>query len=146
MAERVDLEQALALLDTYHRQIEALTRQLNFLQAVLGETVQAREALEGLRKEDQADVLVPVGGNTFLEARVTQKQRVLSGIGAGLSIQKPWSEAESGLAKREGQIREELQHVSEAVVRLQQEAATLEEELQADAAASREDGPERPAR
>ncbi len=129
-ASTIDIEQALAVLDTYNRQIEAVSRQLNFLQAILTETVDARQALEGLEKEKSKDVLVPLGANTFLFGTVAKTDRVISGIGSGYSVEKTWDEARERLKKREEDLRAEMQRLSEAAVRLQQEAGALQEEIQ----------------
>lgn len=130
MAGRAEVDQALAVLDTYHRQIEVLTRQLNFLQAVLNEAARARESLEGLETETNKELLVPLGSNTFLYATLANRERVLSGIGAGITLEKTWEEAKAGLAKREDEVQQEMQRLSESTVRLQQEAAKLQEDVQ----------------
>jgi len=129
--EGATVEQALAVLDSYHRQIEALSRQVQFLQAVHEETRRAREALEGLRQEKSNEVLVPVGANTFIHAQATRKDKALTGIGAGLSVEKPWADVEKRLTEREAEVRAELERLSQAGMRLQDEAAALEEEIQA---------------
>lgn len=128
---RADVEQALAVLDTYHRQIDAVSRQLQFLQALHGETRRARETLEGLQAEPSAEILMPLGASTFIHGQATQKGTAISGIGAGLSVEKSWEETQKLLAAREQEIAAEVQRLSEAGVRLQQEAAALEEEIQA---------------
>lgn len=132
MAEGPDVEQALAVLDTYQRQIDALSRQLSFLQAIHQEVAQARAALEGLRAEPSQEILVPLGANTFIHAQVSQKDLALTGIGAGLSVEKSWPEAEQRLAARSEEVQREMQRITEGIVRLQQEAAALQDEVQAD--------------
>lgn len=131
MAQPLSLQDALAVLDTYNRQIEALTRQLNFLQAVLDETGRARDSLEGLRKEAHDDVLIPLGANTFVRGKATDKKVAIAGIGAGYAVEKTWDEAEARLAEREAEIRKEMDRVTQATVQLQREAARLQEELEA---------------
>lgn len=130
-ARRADVEQALAVLDTYQRQLEVVSRQIQFLQALHAETRRAREALEGLRKEPSAEVLLPLGANTFIFAQATRKDKALAGIGAGLTIEKSWPEAEKRLTEREGEIQNELERLTQGALRLQQEAAALEDEIQA---------------
>lgn len=134
MVDRPDLQQALSVLDTYQRQIEVLTRQFNFLQVVLNETVQARDALTGLRKEPSKEILVPLGANTYLYAQAAKKDRVIVGIGASLSTEKSVEDAEGQLSARETDVRGEMQKLSQAIVQLQQEAARLQEEIEEDMA------------
>jgi prefoldin alpha subunit len=124
------VDQALAILETYQRQIEALSRQIQFLQSLHDDNERAREALEGLRKEPANEILVPLGANTFIHAQATRKDKALTGIGAGLSVEKTWAEAEKRLADRDAEIRGEMERLGQAGMRLQQEAAALEDEIQ----------------
>jgi prefoldin alpha subunit len=129
-APGLDLEQALQVLETYNRQIEAVSRQISFLQAILNETTRARQALEGLEKEPSRELLVPLGAGTYLQAQAAKATTVLTGIGGGLSVEKSWKDALARLASREGEIQSEVQRLSEGVFRLQQEAAALQDEIQ----------------
>lgn len=121
---------ALAVLDTYQRQISALSRQLDFLNAVFEETVRARASLEGLAEEKEKEVLVPLGANTFIRGSATDRKVAITGIGAGYSVEKPWDQAVQQLKQREADVQSEIQRVAQAVVQLQQEAAQLQEDLE----------------
>jgi prefoldin alpha subunit len=136
----LDVEQALAVLDSYNRQIEAVARQVNLLQAVLAETVRARQSLAGLRDEPSQEILVPLGANTFLRAQASEKEKVLTGIGAGVTVETSWNDAEKRLTEREGDLQRELQRLSDGLLRLQQEAAALQAELEADVGPGRSRG------
>lgn len=127
-----DYEQALAVLDTYQRQIDALSRQLSFLQTVHDETVRARETLESLKQTPKEDLLIPLGSNTFIHAKATQSDVAISGIGAGYAVENTWEEAIARLGKRREEVEGEMRRLSEGIVRLQQEASALQEELQRD--------------
>ena len=126
----VSMQDAFAVLDTYQRQIQTLVRQLDFLGAVLEEVTRAKNSLEGLKGESSADVLIPLGANTFIRGSATDKKVAISGIGAGYCVEKPWPEAIARLTQREADIRGELERVSQATVELQQEAARLQEQLE----------------
>lgn len=131
MAERLTVDRAFQVLETYNRQIELLMRQLNFIQAVADETRRARASLEGLGKAASGELLVPLGANTFIHAKLTDTDQVLAGIGASLSVHQKVDEAKARLGSREDDLRKEMQGLSEEVVRLQQEAGALQEEIQA---------------
>lgn len=125
-----DVQQALAVLDSYQRQIEAVSRQLQVLQSVLVETRRAREALEGLKGEP-TDLLVPLGANTFVHAKAVSKARVVTGVGAGVAVERPLEEAVKRLAEREGEVDSELERLTKAAMQLQDEADELEAQLRA---------------
>ena len=108
---------------------EAVSQQLNMLQAVLDDTSRAREALEGLSKEPSRELLVPLGANVFIHAEAKKGGKVLSGIGASFSMEKSWEDAELQLAKRADEVQKEIQRLAEGAMRMQAEASRLEEEL-----------------
>lgn len=126
---RSDVQQSLVLLDTYQRQLEAISQQLNLLQSVLEDAHRAHDAIEGLEKEASRELLVPLGSNTFIYADAKKGDRVLTGIGAGYSMEKTRADAARQVAKRAEEIQKEMQRLTEAAVQMQSEAARLEEEL-----------------
>ena len=80
-------ETALAL-EMYQRQLDALSRQIEFLQGVLDETNRARSTLEGLGENQSTEMLMPVGASTFVRGRVEDAEHVLLGIGAGYATER----------------------------------------------------------
>lgn len=129
MSEPATLEDALAVLQVYQRQLEGVTNQLELLEAVLDETARARETLEGLREEGEDVVLIPVGAQTYLRGKVTDLKVALAGIGAGYSVEKPWDESTSRLSKREEEVRGEIARLSQAAGELQSQATRLQADL-----------------
>lgn len=131
MAEPASPDQnAVLAMEYYQRQLDALTRQIDFLQGVLDDTARARRALEGLAEEKSAEILVPVGALTYVPGVVKDKDRVITGIGAGYSVETSREQAVKRLSEREAQVQAELERLMQAAIQVQNDAAELQERLE----------------
>lgn len=113
-----ELRQALAVLDTYNAQLEALNRQVRLLQVSLDDTVRARESFKALADAKEGDeILIPVGASSFIPAKVTGKKKAIVGIGNRLATEKDLDEAvefmESGVKDISQALRETIGALNE---------------------------------
>lgn len=139
--EGIDFEEAVARLDAYRRQIELGNRNLELLQSLYSDASRARRTLEGWKdEEDGAEVLVPLGANTYVRAAVTKTGKALLGVGRGYSAERPTPEAIAWLEKREKELSKEADQTSQRLFELRQEAAQLQEILEQAAAAAQQRG------
>lgn len=137
----VDFEEAVARLDAYRRQIELGNRNVELLQSLYSDAARARKTLEGWKdEEDGAEVMVPLGANTYVRAAVTKTGKALLGVGRGYSAERPTAEAIAWLEKREKELSEEADRTNERLFELRQEAAQLQEVLEQAAAARQRGG------
>jgi prefoldin alpha subunit len=140
--EAVDVDEALQHLDAYRRQIELVGRNLELLHAVRAEANRARTALEGWQDQTpDSEIMVPLGANTFVHAKVGQPDTILLGVGRGYSAQRPTAEAITWLQKREKELDAEADQTSQGLFRLRQEAAQLQELIEEAYADMQQQGP-----
>lgn len=84
---------------------ETLQSRLNLVNAALTELSIARMTLEGVEKEaSDAPLFVPVGGGSFIKARLDSNDKVIVGAGAGVSIERSAAEAKQTLQNRIGEL------------------------------------------
>jgi prefoldin alpha subunit len=136
MAQAASAQEALMVLESYQRQLEAVGRQIDFLQGVLDDVVRAKKALEGLGEEKSPEILLPIGASTFIRGEVKQKDTVLTGIGAGYATERPRTDAIERLTARADQVQKELDRLMQGAIELQQEAARIQDALDEAAAAA----------
>ena len=80
---------------------ETLQSRLSFVNAALTELNIARITLEGVEKEaPEAPLFVPIGGGSFIKARLDSNDKVIVGAGAGVSIERSAGEAMETLKNR----------------------------------------------
>jgi prefoldin alpha subunit len=111
-----DAQEAALTLELYQRQLDAVSRQIEFLQGVYDEILRAKRTIEGL---DEAV--------NFMAGKVDPSAKVIVGIGAGYATERTRKEALVLLEQRGQQAESELQSMMQTAVRLQQEAARLSE-------------------
>jgi prefoldin alpha subunit len=99
-----ELRQAMAVLDSYREQLEALTRQAQLLQMTFEETNRARETLKAFNAAKEGDeILMPIGASSFVTAKVTGNKTALVGIGNKLAAEKTLDES---ISKMDAAIEE----------------------------------------
>lgn len=80
---------------------ETLQQRLQMLNAAMTDLSYASMTLEGLEKEkENAELLVPIGGSSYVKMRLVNADKVVLGIGAGVSIEKTLPEAKAMLKER----------------------------------------------
>ena len=127
MAESREAQEAALTLELYQRQLDAVSRQIEFLQGVRDEIVRAQATLEGLKDAVDHDVLVPMGASTFIPGKINADSPVIVGIGAGYATERSRDAALALLEQRAKQADAELDSMMQTAVQLQQEAARLSE-------------------
>ncbi|MBS7632584.1 prefoldin subunit alpha, partial [Candidatus Bathyarchaeota archaeon] len=73
---------------------EAIQSRINMVSAVIADLNYSNATLEGLEKEkENAELLIPIGGESYAKARLVTPDKVVVGIGAGISVEKSLPEA-----------------------------------------------------
>jgi len=80
---------------------EALQIRLNLVNATLTELNLARITLEGVEKEKgEVPLFVPIGSGSYVQAKLANSDKVILGIGAGVTIEKTIGEAKETVGNR----------------------------------------------
>ncbi len=111
---------------------ETLQARINMVNAILTDLNYANMTLEGLEKEDEnADLFVPIGGGSYIKARLQEKDRVLVGMGAGVTVERTLSQARETVKNRIDQLEKTRtalqQQFVQVVERIREDRGRLEE-------------------
>jgi prefoldin alpha subunit len=111
---------------------ETLQSRLNLVNAALTELNIARMTLEGVEKEaPDAPLFVPVGGGSFIKARLDSNDKVVVGVGAGVSVERSAVEAKETLQNRTGELEKSRtalqQQLVQVVGRIQEDRERLQD-------------------
>jgi prefoldin alpha subunit len=80
---------------------EAMQSRIDMINAVTTDLTYASMAIEGLEKEkEDSELLIPIGGNSFIKATLKSPDKLIIGMGAGISIEKSLQEAKEIVKKR----------------------------------------------
>lgn len=105
---------------------EALQSRANMINAVTTDLSYARMTLEGLEKEsEKSELLVPIGGTSYVRARLENPDKIIVGMGAGVSVEKTREEAKEIIKKR-------LEDLEKTRASIQQQFAQVAEKINLD--------------
>lgn len=80
---------------------ETLQQRISMLNAAMTDLTYASTALENIEKEkENAELLIPIGGSSYIQTKLASSDKVIVGMGAGVSIEKTLPEAKSILKER----------------------------------------------
>lgn len=110
---------------------EQLQARMNLVNAALTELNLASMALEGIENKSSDHIFVPIGGGSYIKARLEDTDKVVYGIGAGVAIEKPLREAKEDLANRIAELNKAKaaleQQLSQVLARIQEGQSRLQE-------------------
>jgi prefoldin alpha subunit len=80
---------------------EALQSRMTMVNTAANDLMYAQATLEGLEKEaEKSEILVPIGGTSYIRAKLDNLDEVIVGMGAGVSVEKTREEAKEIIKKR----------------------------------------------
>jgi prefoldin alpha subunit len=100
--------------------------------AALTELTVAGITLEGLEKEKKAaQLFVPIGGGSYIKAKLESVDKVIVGIGADVAVERTMKEAKENLESRLADLEKTRtslgQQFAQVIERIQGHRARLEE-------------------
>lgn len=105
---------------------ETIQSNINMINAVIADLTYANMTLEGLEKEkENSELFVPIGGNSYIKAKLESPDKVIVGMGAGVSIEKSLTEAKEIIKKR-------LENMEKRRMSLQQQLAQIADRISED--------------
>jgi prefoldin alpha subunit len=80
---------------------ETLQQRISMINAALTDLTYANATLEGIEQEkEHVEMLVPIGGSSYVKVKLANPDQVIVGLGAGVSVEKPLLEAKATLKER----------------------------------------------
>ncbi|ASJ03012.1 prefoldin subunit alpha [Thermococcus profundus] len=129
MAENVGKNEKLERLAYEYQLLQAqaqlLSQNLELLTLARNELTAVKETLEGLKnmEGEKLEILVPIGGGSFLKGIIEDKDNAIISMGAGYSAERPLDEAVELIEKR-------IKEYDDAIVKTQEGLKKLEAQLQ----------------
>lgn len=111
---------------------EALQSRMNLVRAALTELRVASMTLEGVEKEKRnASLFVPIGGGSYIKAKLESAKEVIVGIGADVAVERTMKEARENLENRIAELEKTRtslgQQLNEVIGKIQEHRTELDE-------------------
>jgi prefoldin alpha subunit len=111
-------------LEAYRSQLNAMLQQHQMLQSSRLDHERAQRALDGIARVDAGrEMLIPLGGETYMRGSVQRGAPVLIGIGSGVAVELPREQVVETLAQR-------ITRIDEALRELEGQIRTFEDRIQ----------------
>ena len=112
----------------FEQTAETLQQRISMMNAAMTDLTYASMTLEGLEKENEdAELLVPIGGSSYVKAKLANPDKVVVGLGSGVSVEKTLQEAKAI-------VKERLDELQKTMVSAQQQFAQVADRINADRA------------
>jgi prefoldin alpha subunit len=126
-----EAREAAAMVETARAQLEALARQQEIIRLTIDEHSRAKDTItmisSGVAGED---VLVPIGADSFVHAKISDNKSAVIGIGANVSFQHTPEEAAKLLEARIDELNRAFNKITDRMEQTEQSAAQLSEKVQ----------------
>ena len=131
MAKEEEITRNLTMIEYYKEQLSSIDMQAQYLQAAIADFHKAKITVEQLHKaSDQSEILIPIGGGTFLNGTLTDHSKVLVDIGAGLVTEKTVDAAVKKIEERIKDLRENQEKLMSLAQKIENEATELSQKTQ----------------
>ena len=110
----------------FEQTAETLQQRICMMNAAMTDLTYASMTLEGIEKENEdAELLVPIGGSSYVKAKLANPDKVVVGLGSGVSVEKTLQEAKAI-------VKERLDELQKTMVSAQQQFAQVAGRINAD--------------
>jgi prefoldin alpha subunit len=105
LTQRAQAEEELRRLSMEMRYLEqtaeALQQRIQMVNAAITDITYANATLDGIEKEkENAEMLVPIGGSSYVKVKLADANKIIVGLGSGVSIEKSLPDAKATLKER----------------------------------------------
>lgn len=126
-----ELQETIAEMESGRKQLEALVQQSMMFEKAILELNGTIELLSQLKKKKPgAEIMVPIGGDSYITASLMDTETVLAGVGAGVSVEKKVDDAITSVKDRADQLGKALIKLRENAVGINDRVEELSRAVQ----------------
>jgi prefoldin alpha subunit len=132
MPSEQQVRESYMMLESAKAQLEGLAKQQELIQLAVEEHVRARETIKEVAKGSANDeVLVPLGADSYIHARISDNKDAIIGVGSGVSIRRSPEEAEKILDAKIDDLSRAFKSISDKAAQTEAAIQELSEKVQA---------------
>lgn len=126
-----ELQQSIRTLELYRAQLESFDQHYEFLASTVNEHNRAKETMTAYKNlKEGSETLIPIGGSSFLFAKVTAQDRAMVGIGADIVVDANIDEAIMKMEERIKEVEGAMKSLSERYQEVAGKATELTAKIQ----------------
>jgi prefoldin alpha subunit len=130
-ANEEQIRELISRIQVNQQRMEALQQQANLVQMSLNDLDNALKALATLDgKGEGQELLVPIGAGSFVHAKMADPDKVIIGLGAGVSVEKSFADSKGIIQSRRTELEKVLLETSGVMEQVGAELGRLQQEAQ----------------
>ncbi len=134
MAKEARSDEELQSLIIEYRVLQSLSsdlqQRITLLSSFLSEIQAAANTIEEVGKAGEgAEVLIPIGGASYIKARLAHGGKAVVGVGAGVAVEKSLEEAKKYLEDRMNELNQALASVQSQLMNVAARMSQLEPKI-----------------
>lgn len=131
MTDEEELTKYMTLIENYREQINQLEYQMSYVQNFINDYNRAKITLEQLKKSEKgSEILMPIGGSTFVYSKAEDTKKVLFDIGSGYVVEKNTADAIKQIDKRVEDLNKTMEKINTIIQQMQSEATEVSAKAQ----------------
>jgi prefoldin alpha subunit len=100
---------------------ETLQQRISMMNAAMTDLNYANMSLDGIEQEkENAELLVPIGGSSYIKVKLANPDKVVVGMGAGVSVEKTLPEAKEIVKERLGELEKTMRSAQQQFAQVAQ--------------------------
>jgi prefoldin alpha subunit len=131
MANEDELQKYMTLIEYYKEQLKTLEYQFSLIQSTINDQTKAKITLEKLNNvKNDSELLLPIGGGTFINASLQNSSKVLYDVGEGIVIEKTIEDTIKNVDKRIIELQQTEEKISKMAQQIQDEATNAQNQAE----------------
>jgi prefoldin alpha subunit len=130
-ASEAEIREIVERAQLFQQRLDLLQQQANLVQASVDDVDNALKALGALESQEAGhEMLVPIGGGSFVHAALSKPGNVIVGLGAGVSVERTFADAKAIFQSRRTELEKVLAETTDAINKIANELMRLQQEAQ----------------
>ncbi len=131
MTKDEEASKYMMIIEQCKEQLNQLEMQSQYIQAAIMDYNKARLTIEQLNKlEKETEMIIPIGGGTFINTTAKKQEKILVDIGAGIVTEKTYDEAIKKVDERIKNIEKSQARIDEMMQNIQKQGEDAAEKAQ----------------
>jgi len=129
MEEKEELQEKILAYRILEARLDSLLKQRNMLASKLIEIQTTLQSIDEIEK-GKGEVLFPIGSETYIFGKVTDKKKLIVGIGANAALEKSVEKGKEILNKRKAEIENTLNGMQKNIAEISSSLSQLGSEIE----------------
>lgn len=129
--KQAEMQESMMQLEIIKAQLDSLSQQGEIFELTSAELIRAKETLSSLDTLDGSkEILIPIGGDTFLHANISDVKKIMISIGSRTVIEQDKDDAIKRLDDRLDKLKRTNENIIQTIANLQQQATNISMKVQ----------------